>query len=381
MKTTENSTRLASLDVFRGVTIAMMILVNDPGDWTVAYPQLKHAAWSGWTMTDMVFPFFLWIMGMAMTLSLGKRMHQGASTKALILHALKRAAIIFALGIVVNGFPFGLGAPFSFATIRIPGVLQRIAICYFVASVLFLKTKPRTQFITALGLLVVYWAAVKLIPVPGYGPGVMDPVGCLCWYVDSHLLAGHTWVWAPAPGFDPEGIVSTLPSIATALFGVMTGRFLRSERSKEVKTAQMFVAGWVMVLAGVVADIWLPINKNCWTSSFSVFMGGLALVCFATVYWLMDVQHKARWLEPFKAFGLNAITLYVVSELLATLLGVITVAQADGRAQSLHDWIYAGVFVPYFSPANASLAFGLVYVALHFALGTMMWKKGWIIRV
>src|SRR5271157_5706960 len=150
MKTTDTSTRLASLDVFRGVTIAMMILVNDPGDWTVAYPQLKHAAWSGWTMTDMVFPFFLWIMGMAMTLSLGKRMQQGASTGVLILHALKRAAIIFALGIVVNGFPFGLGAPFSFATLRIPGVLQRIAICYFVASVLFLKTKPRTQFITAL---------------------------------------------------------------------------------------------------------------------------------------------------------------------------------------------------------------------------------------
>ena len=381
MKTTETSTRLASLDVFRGVTIALMILVNDPGDWTVAYPQLKHAAWSGWTMTDMVFPFFLWIMGMAMTLSLGKRMQQGASTGDLILHALKRAAIIFALGIVVNGFPFGLGAPFSFATLRIPGVLQRIAICYFVASVLFLKTKPRTQFITALGLLVVYWAAVKLIPVPGYGPGVMDPVGSLCWYVDSHLLAGHTWVWAPAPGFDPEGIVSTLPSIATALLGVMTGRFLRSERSKEVKTAEMFVTGWVMVLAGVIADIWLPINKNCWTSSFSVFMGGLALVCFATIYWLMDVQHKARWLEPFKAFGLNAITLYVVSELLATLLGVITVAQADWRAQSLHDWIYAGAFVPYFSPANASLAFGLVYVALHFALGMLMWKKGWIIRV
>jgi len=378
---TDARTRLASLDVFRGLTIAMMILVNDPGSWADSYPQLKHSAWDGWTMTDMVFPFFLWIVGVAMTLSLSRRKEQGASDRSLILHALRRSAVIFALGIVVNGFPFGIGAPFSFATLRIPGVLQRIAICYFLVALLYLKTKPRTQVLTAAGLLALYWALVRFVPVPGYGPGVMSPVGSLCWYVDAHLLAGHTWVFAPAPGFDPEGIVSTLPAIATTLFGVMTGRYLRSDRSPETKAAEMFVAGYAMVLSGVIADIWLPINKNCWTSSYALFMGGWALVCFSTVYWLMDVKREGRWLEPFRIFGLNAITLYVVSELLATLLWVITVGNSPGTAVTLHDQVYGALFAPFFSPANASLAFALVYVLLHFALGWMMWKKGWIIKV
>ena len=381
MNAPDTRTRLASLDIFRGLTIAMMILVNDPGSWMDAYPQLKHAAWNGWTMTDMVFPFFLWIMGVAMTLSLAKRKAQGASNGSLILHALRRSVIIFALGIVVNGFPFGIGSAFSFATLRIPGVLQRIAICYFIVSVLFLYVKPRTLIVTALALLVGYWALVKLVPVPGYGAGVMDPVGCLCWYVDSNLLAGHTWIFAPTPGFDPEGIVSTLPAICTAIFGVLTGLYLRTERSRETKSAEMFVAGYVMVLVGVVADIWLPINKNCWTSSYAIFMGGWALVCFSTVYWLIDVRGKAKFLEPFRIFGLNAITLYVVSELLATLLWVITVHQAGGAVVTLHDQIYNSMFAPFFSAANASLAFALVYVFLHFLLGWVMWKRGWIVRV
>ncbi|HTO93076.1 MAG TPA: DUF5009 domain-containing protein, partial [Bacteroidota bacterium] len=346
-----------------------------------AYPQLKHAAWNGWTMTDMVFPFFLWIVGVAMTFSLARRREKGASDGALVLHALRRSLIIFALGIVVNGFPFGVGAAFSFATLRIPGVLQRIAICYFIVSVLYLKTRPRTLVISAVSLLALYWALVKLVPVPGYGPGVMDPVGCLCWYVDSNLLAGHTWVFAPTPGFDPEGIVSTLPAIVTTIFGVLTGYYLRADRSRETKTAEMFVAGYIMILIGVVADIWLPINKNCWTSSYAIFMGGWALVCFATVYWLMDVRGKARFLEPFRIFGLNAITLYVVSELLATLLWVITVTGSGGNIVTLHDAIYGSLFAPFFSGANASLAFALVYVLLHFLLGWVMWKRGWIIRV
>ena len=378
---TEIRTRLASLDVFRGLTIAMMILVNDPGSFSDAYPQLRHAAWNGWTMTDMVFPFFLWIMGVAMTFSLARRKEKGTTTGSLILHALRRSLIIFALGIVVNGFPFGFGAAFSFDTLRIPGVLQRIAICYFIVAVLVLKTTPRTQLLGAGGLLVLYWALVKLVPVPGFGPGIMNPVGCLCWYVDSNLLAGHTWIWAPTPGFDPEGIVSTLPAIATTIFGVITGRYLRSERSGETKAAEMFVVGYAMILAGVVADIWLPINKNCWTSSYAIFMGGWALVCFATVYWLIDVKHRGRWLEPFRIFGLNAITLYVVSELLATLLWVITVGQGSGAVLTLHDQIYKSLFVPFFSPVNASLAFAIVYVLLHFVLGWGMWKKGWIVRV
>ncbi|HXX62219.1 MAG TPA: heparan-alpha-glucosaminide N-acetyltransferase domain-containing protein, partial [Bacteroidota bacterium] len=207
--------RLLSLDAFRGATIAGMILVNNPGSWSESYAQLKHSAWNGWTFTDMIFPFFLWIMGVAMTFSFAKRREAGASVGSLMGHVLRRALIIFALGIVVNGFPFGIGAPFSLATLRIPGVLQRIAICYVLASALYLKVGVRALVLWAAALLAAYWAAVMLIPVPGFGPGVLNPVGSLCWYVDSNLLKGHTWIYAPAEGFDPEGIISTIPSIAT----------------------------------------------------------------------------------------------------------------------------------------------------------------------
>ncbi|HUI64504.1 MAG TPA: DUF5009 domain-containing protein [Bacteroidota bacterium] len=371
--------RLFSLDAFRGATIAGMILVNNPGSWSESYAQLKHSAWNGWTFTDMIFPFFLWIMGVALTFSFAKRREAGATSGALMVHVLKRALIIFALGIVVNGFPFGVGAAFSLATLRIPGVLQRIAICYVVASALFLNVRIPTMVMWAVGLLAVYWAAVMLIPVPGYGAGVLNPVGSLCWFVDSSLLRGHTWIYAPAAGFDPEGIVSTLPSIATALFGVLTGCWLRSDRSPDAKTSAMFVSGFVMVLAAVVADVWLPINKNMWTSSYSLLMGGWALVCFGTFYWVIDVKGYQRWATPFKIFGMNAITLYVLSEILATVLDITTVGA--GTPVSLHTKIYSAIFAPLFRPADASLAYAVAYDAVLFLVGYVMWKKKWFVRV
>ena len=381
MTTPAPQQRLLSLDVFRGATIALMILVNNPGAWTDAYPQLKHAAWSGWTMTDMVFPFFLWIMGMAMTFSFAKRRASGASNQTLILHALQRSVIIFALGLFLNGFPFGVGAPFSFATFRIPGVLQRIAVCYFVAAVLYVTTSSRTQIWTSVFFLAVYWLAMKLVPVPGYGAGVLQPMGNLGWYIDSSILDGHTWVWAPAKGFDPEGFISTVPAFATTLFGVLTGTWLRSERSREEKTAWMFVAGFAMALVGVICDMWLPINKNLWTSSYAVFMGGWALVCFASFYWLLDIKGTWRWLEKFTIFGMNAITLYVASEVLAILLDVIHWTRADGTVVSLHDVIYPALFASWLSPSNASLGYAIVFVAVLYLIGWVMWKRKWFVRV
>ncbi|MGB6121827.1 MAG: heparan-alpha-glucosaminide N-acetyltransferase domain-containing protein, partial [Bacteroidota bacterium] len=258
------SERLGSLDAFRGATIAGMILVNNPGTWGAVYPQLLHARWHGWTFTDWIFPFFLWIVGVAMTLSFAKRMERGEGRKTLMMHVLRRSAIIFGLGLLLSAFPFGLvpGHDFSLASLRIPGVLQRIAICYLVASLIVLNTSLRGQVIWLLALLVCYWLAIMLIPVPGYGAGLLEPTGNLCWYIDSHLLAGHTWSGAPAPGFDPEGILSTIPAIGTTLFGVLTGHLLRSGLSREEKTVWMFVGGNALLLAGVILDIWLPINKN-----------------------------------------------------------------------------------------------------------------------
>jgi predicted acyltransferase len=383
MTSIDTPKRLVSLDVFRGVTIATMVLVNDPGNWDTTYAQLKHAAWNGWTITDMVFPFFLWIVGVAMTLSFARRMESGADKGKLMLHVVRRAAIIFLLGIVVNGFPFGLafGHEFSFSTLRIPGVLQRIAVCYLIASAIFLTTSVRGQVIWAGAFLLVYWLALMLIPVPGYGAGHLEPQGNLGWFIDSTLFNGHTWVWAPAPGFDPEGILSTLPAIATTLFGILTGHWLRTNRPAAEKIAWMFTAGIGMVALGWFLSIWLPINKNLWTTPYSIFMGGWALVGLATCHWLIDVNGYRRWATPFVIFGMNAIAIYVVSELLATLLGVIQVTGPEGTPIGLQEQIYKSWFAPLADPYNASLLYSISYVLLMFLIAWVMWKRRWFLKI
>ncbi len=378
------SQRLLSLDAFRGATIAGMILVNNPGTWSTIYPQLRHAEWSGWTFTDWIFPFFLWIVGVAMTFSFAKRMEQGADRKKLFLHALQRAALIFLFGLFLAGFPFGLilNHNFSFSHIRIPGVLQRIAVCYLIVSGIVLTTGIQGQIRWIAGLLAAYWLMVKLIPVPGYGAGITwQPIGSLCWYVDSTVLAGHTWSGAPAPGFDPEGIVSTIPAIATTLFGVLTGHWLRTDRSKEEKTAWMFVAGNILLLVGATFDMWLPINKNLWTSSYSIFMAGWALVCFAMFYWIIDVKGYAKWSTPLRMYGMNAITVFVLSGVVGRLLSLIKIPQPDGTALSLQAAIYQSVFVPIASPLNASMLYAICFITVMFLVVWFMYWRKWVLKV
>jgi predicted acyltransferase len=383
MATTESPKRLLSLDAFRGATIAAMILVNDPGSWDTTYEQLKHAAWNGWTITDMVFPFFLWIVGVAMTLSFAKRTEAGADRGKLMLHVVRRAAIIFALGLFINGFPFGLafGHEFSFSTWRIPGVLQRIAVCYLVASAIFLSSTIRGQAIWAVTFLVVYWLALMLISVPGYGAGVLQPEGNLAWFIDSNLLHGHTWVWAPAPGFDPEGILSTLPAIATTLFGILTGHWLRTGRPIAEKISWMFTVGLGMVAVGWFLSIWLPINKNLWTSSYSLFMGGWALAGFSICYWLIDVNGYKRWATPFVIFGMNAIAVYVAADFIAILLGLIQVTGPEGTPISLQEHIFRSVFVSIASPYNASLLYAFAFVLITFLIAWALWRKRWFVKI
>ncbi len=375
--------RLLSLDAFRGATIALMVLVNDPGG-DGSYPQLLHHHWSGWTMTDMVFPFFLWIVGVAMTFSFAKRIEQGERKSVIILHAFRRAVILFILGLIVNNFPFGWigSSTFSWATWRIPGVLQRIAVCYFIATVIYLNTTVRAQIGWITGLLAAYWLLVKLVPVPGYGAGVLEPRGNLLWYIDSSVFGGHTYIFAPEPGFDPEGILSTLPAITTTLFGILTGTWLRrTDRAMEEKTVWMFVAGILLALLGIVLDLWLPINKNMWTSSYAVFMAGWALVGLGIFYWLIDVKGFTRWAKFFIIFGVNAIALYMFSELLASVLWVIPAAAPDGSRYSLHEFIYQHWFQPWASPLNASLFFAIAYVLLTFAVAWILWKRQWFLKI
>jgi predicted acyltransferase len=368
--------RLVSLDAFRGATIAGMILVNNPGTWNAIYPQLEHSTWNGWTFTDLIFPFFLWIVGVAMTFSLGRRQERGDSKRSLLLQVVRRALIIWGLGLFLSGFPY-----FNLTTIRILGVLPRIGICYFAASLLILYTKSvRVQVYCLLGLLISYWLMMKLIPVPGVGTGVLERGRNLSAYVDSLVLSGH--MWGQTKTWDPEGIVSTLPAIATAIFGVLTGRFLRSEHSKEEKTAWMFVAGNLLILAAAILDMWLPINKSIWTSTYSIFMAGMALICFATFYWLIDVKGYSRWAKPFIVFGMNAIAIYVFSEWFGKLYdSVIVWKQADGSEVSLQEFIFNSIFLPLASPVNASLLFAICYLLFIFSFAWILWKRKWFLRV
>ncbi len=383
MDIAQKSTRLVSLDAFRGATIAGMILVNDPGTWSAVFPQLRHAAWHGWTFTDFIFPFFLWIVGVAMTFSFAKRLQQGETESKLIRHIVQRAAVIFLIGLGLTAFPFGLifDSPFSLSTLRIPGVLQRIGICYLFAGLILLKSGIRWQLIWTSLLLGGYWLVMKLVPVPGFGAGVLEPTGNLCWFIDSNLLKGHTWVWAPAPGFDPEGILSTIPAIATTLFGVLTGHWLRSERSMEDKTGWMFVAGNILLLSGAILDMWFPINKNLWSSSYAIFMAGWALVCFAVFYWLMDVKGYKRWATPFVIYGMNAIAMYVLAGLLEKLMFLIEWTRPDGSKISLWGYVYQTFFVPLASPMTSSLLFAIAYVLVTYVVAWGMWKKRWFLKV
>ncbi|MFH1131572.1 MAG: DUF5009 domain-containing protein [Pseudomonadota bacterium] len=379
--------RLTSLDAFRGFTIAGMMLVNNPGTWADIYPQLRHAAWDGWTFTDWIFPFFLWIVGVAMTLSFAKRRERGDTPGKLLVGVVRRSIIIFGLGLFLAGFPFGLfGSSFSFATIRIPGVLQRIAICYLLASMIYLWTGVRGQVTAVVLLLASYWAMVKLIPVPGYGAGGLQPVGNFVWYIDSILLKGHTWPFAPGPGGDPEGIISTIPAIATTLFGVLTGQYLRSSKhSREEQSCWMFVAGSILLLIGAWFDMFLPINKNLWTSSYSIFMAGWALVIFALFYFLIDAKDYKKWATPLVIYGMNAIFVFVLSGLFGRMITLLkfNVQLSDGTMAdvTLKGLIYQNLFQPFFTPILASLSYAIVWDLMLFFFAWLMWRKRWFLKV
>jgi predicted acyltransferase len=395
-----------SLDVFRGATIASMMLVNNPGNWGAAYKPLLHAPWHGWTFTDLVFPFFLWIVGVAVPLSMSRRIEQGQSRAELLMHVIRRSIILFALGLFLNSFSWlidgslwrdGFGAWLHnwLTNVRIPGVLQRIAVCYLIASLIFLRTRVRGQIVWTAGLLAVYWALMMLVPVPGSGAGVLEKQGNLCEYIDNAILNGPiigTHVWKTAGTWDPEGIFSTIPAIATCLFGILTGHLLRSKLSSESKTAWLFTGGALLQLAGVVMDIWLPINKNLWTSSYSVFMAGMAATCFAVCYWLIDVQGWRRWAKPFAIYGMNAITVFVLAGVLGRLSIEIKVAGEAGRQIALKTFLYEKFFLPFASPEtapfagflaspkNASLLWALMYVAMLYLIAWAMYRKKWFVR-
>ncbi len=366
--------RLLSLDFFRGATIAAMILVNNPGTWSHIYAPLKHAAWHGWTPTDLIFPFFLYIVGVAISLALSGKKERGESKKEIYKKVVRRTLILFGLGLFLSGFPF-----FDFSTIRIPGVLQRIAVCYFISTVIFLHSSIRTQAVWTGGFLLVYWALMEWVPVPGVGAGSYEVGSNFAAWIDSLLLEGH--MWSATKTWDPEGIVSTLPAISTTLFGVLNGHLLRSKKSGVEKATIMLVAGNIAIAVGMAWDAVLPINKSLWTSSYSVFMAGMAAVCLGISYYLIDVKGWRKGIQPFIVYGMNAITVFVLSGLVAKTLYLVKWDTASGATQTLKGWIVDTLFNSWLSPINASLGFALVFIFVSYLAMLWLYKKNIFIKI
>lgn len=373
-----------SLDVFRGATVAAMILVNNPGTWAHIYGPLQHAPWHGWTITDLIFPFFLFIVGVAIVLAFSKRLAAGGDRHDLQKKTWVRAAKIMGLGLLLSAFPYisfadGFGLHQNLTEIRVFGVLQRIAICYLVASIMFIYLSERAQYIWIAVLLLGYWAAMMLIPVPGYGPGMVDSMdGNLAAWLDRQILDGkHLWRGT----FDPEGLLSTFPAIATTLLGVFTGHILVSKDDQVTKTVRFFIWGCVFISIGYVWDWFFPINKPIWTSSYVMFTGGQAMCAFALSYWVIDVKNIRGWTTPFVAYGINALIVFFMSGILARSLNLITVSGPEGTIISLQRWIFNNAFLTIAEPINASLLYAIVWIVLWFFVLYWMMKRNIIIKV
>ena len=351
-----------------------MILVNSPGDPGHVYSLLSHSDWNGWTVADTIFPAFLFMVGVSLVFSLDKQREKKTSNPALVGRILRRTLILFALGIFVNIFP-----RFDLSTVRIPGVLQRIAVCYLFVSLIVLKSGLRGRILWLIGLLASYWLMMRLIPVPGIGAGVLEPGNNFAAWVDSHLLNGYMWSYTGGK-WDPEGIVSTIPAIATTLFGVLTAQWLKSCHSGGRKIAGMLLAGSLLMVAGLILGHWLPINKSIWTSTFSMFMAGMAIISLAFLYWIIDLAGFARWAKPLTILGLNAITVYILSIVYVDSLWILQLETSAGEKISARSYLFRS-FSTHLGPKADSLLWAFWIVLSMYLVAWVMWRKRIFIKI
>jgi predicted acyltransferase len=367
------SQRLYSLDVFRGMTVAAMILVNNPGSWDSVYPPLLHAHWNGCTPTDLIFPFFLYIVGISIHFAYQTKLETGL-TKSVFLKILKRTSIIFLLGIFLSLFP-----KFNFSVVRIPGVLQRISLVFLFCSIIYLKSNWLAQIRIAIILLVGYFVLMVFVPVPDFGPANLEPETNLGAWLDRRLLAGHLWVQSKT--WDPEGLLSTVPAIATGILGLLTGKLFSSVKEPAQKTVWLFFIGALLILAGLAWGLVFPINKSLWTSSYVLYTGGIAMQFFAACYWLIDVQGFKKWSTPFIYYGMNAIFVFVASGLLAKILIRTKITIEEGNEISLWSYLYQNVYTSWLSPNNASLLFAVTLLGIFLIILWWMYKKNIFVKV
>jgi len=391
--------RLLSLDVFRGITIAGMLLVNDPGSWGAIFPPLEHAEWNGWTPTDLIFPFFLFIVGITTHLSLSSRRARGDNDSAIVKQILRRGIIIYLLGFAMAMFPFyqwgtidAIPHPSAWDRIivriehvRILGVLPRIAIVYICAALLTLKTTLKQQIVIIAGLLFGYWFAMTLIPVPGEGVigGLLINTHDrnLAAYLDRLILGtNHTWIGSVT--FDPEGPMSTIPAIATSMLGVIAGRWIAvSGKPLLERVTGLFAAGSIGMMVGLMWNWAFPINKNLWTSSYVIFTAGMACVALATIIWIVDYCNVKWWTRPFVIFGVNPILAYVGSGVMARLIYTLWHVSYHGKSTAIQDAIYQAVFLPWLPPRVASLAFAIAFVLLWYGILVVLYRRNIVLKV
>jgi len=419
--------RLISLDVFRGLTILLMTIVNNPGDWGNVYPPLLHAEWHGCTPTDLVFPFFIFIMGVAVPLAMPDKFYDGTTFNKILVRSLR----MLCLGIFFNFFGkiqlFGLeGIPLligrlaitiavgyalmgsfsskiknilafsilfiylflaysgieAYSDVRLPGVLQRIAIVYFVVSLLYLKTSQKTQIITGIVLLLGYWAMMTLIPVPGIGESNLDKGTNLASWLDSVLLKGH--MYRGTVTWDPEGILSTIPSIVNGIIGLLIGQLLQTDTIKIQKAQKMGIIGTILIFFGLIWDIIFPINKSLWTSSYVLYTTGLATVVLTVLYYTIDIANYKKGFKPFLIWGVNPMIVFFTSQIIPQALVMIEFQNPHNPSEKINllNYLYTFGIAPFFSnPMTASLAGALVYVGIWTFILWIFYKNKLIFKV
>ena len=402
--TPQKRERLVSLDVFRGITIAGMLLVNNPGTWSAIYPPLEHAAWNGWTPTDVIFPFFLFIVGITTHLSMTVRRERGDDDAALVKQILRRGALIFLLGFLMSLFPFfqwgtieGMQNPSildrivnRWEHVRILGVLQRIGLVYTIAALLSLKTTLKQQVVIVAVLLYGYWFAMTLIPVSGTFHGVPGTyIGAVLLNTPSETLAAHldrailglNHIWSGSVTYDPEGPFSTIPAIGTAMLGIFAGKWIGQRRPLIERIAGLFAIGSLGMVVGLMWNWAFPINKNLWTSSYVVFTAGMACVTLATVMWIIEVHNIKWWTKPFVIYGVNPIVAFVGSGVLARCIYTLWKLDYNGKPTPMETVIYNEVFAPWLEPKNASLDMAIVTVLFWFAILAVLYRRKIFLKV